>query len=104
MGQNIIAEMVVGFSETNEKKCKFIQFVAIFWFLKLGRPLTNFESMKKLFDILKVKNIPCKHWFDSTGWHMAKNMHWIIIESTKRPGTLLLAIMKLPQSITSLFT
>jgi hypothetical protein len=59
--------MVVNFNEANEKKRKFIQFVAIFWFLKLGRTLTDFESMKQLFDILKVKNTPFKHWFDSIG-------------------------------------
>jgi hypothetical protein len=51
MCQNI----VVGFCEANEKKSKFIQFVAIIWFLKLGWPLIDFESMKKLFDILNVK-------------------------------------------------
>jgi hypothetical protein len=42
------------FSGAIEKKCKFIQFVAIFWFLKLGQPFG--ESVKQLFDILKVKN------------------------------------------------
>jgi hypothetical protein len=46
-GQNIIAKMVVDFGETNETKCKFIQFVAIFWLLKLNQPLTNFESVYK---------------------------------------------------------
>jgi hypothetical protein len=44
--------MVVNYSEVREKKRKFIQFVAIFWLLKLGGPLTSFESMKELFDIL----------------------------------------------------
>jgi len=48
------------------KKCKFIQFVAIFWLLKLGRPLTYFENMKEPFNILKVKNTSHKHWFNST--------------------------------------
>jgi hypothetical protein len=37
--------MVVS-SEATEKKHNFIQFVAIFWLLKLGQPLTKFESMK----------------------------------------------------------
>jgi hypothetical protein len=39
-------KMVVVFSEVVEKKCKFIQFVAIFWLLKLGRSLANFKNMK----------------------------------------------------------
>jgi hypothetical protein len=29
-GKNTLVEMVVSFGEANEKKCKFIQFVAIF--------------------------------------------------------------------------
>jgi hypothetical protein len=41
-----LLKMVVVFSEIIEKKCKFIQFVAIFWLLTLGRTLENFESMK----------------------------------------------------------
>jgi hypothetical protein len=29
--------------------------------LKLGQPIVDFESMKMLFDFLKVKNMFCKH-------------------------------------------
>jgi len=53
--------MVASSSEANEKKPKFVQFVAIFWLLKLDKPLIDFESMKELFDILKVKITLCKH-------------------------------------------
>ncbi len=53
-GENIIVEMVANSSEASEKKPKFVQFVAIFLLLKLGKPLIDFESMKELFDILKV--------------------------------------------------
>jgi hypothetical protein len=49
-------KLVVVFSKVVEKKCKFIQFVAIFWLLKLGQSLANFKSMKQFFDLLKVKN------------------------------------------------
>jgi hypothetical protein len=65
-GKNTIVEMVVGSSEASEKKCKLIQFVANFWLLKLGQPLTYFENMKDCFDILKVKNILHRHWSNST--------------------------------------
>jgi hypothetical protein len=37
--------------------------------------------MKHLFEFLKVKNRPCKHWFDSIGWQIVKTMHQIIIKS-----------------------
>jgi hypothetical protein len=49
-----------------DNKCKFIQFVVIFWILKLGWPFIDFEKMKELFEFSKVKNTPYKHWFNST--------------------------------------
>jgi len=44
-----------------EKKKKFIQFFAIFWLLKQGCFVTNFETMKLLFEFLKMMHIPKKH-------------------------------------------
>ncbi len=82
-GWNIIAKMVcVGGVATNTQP-KFIQFVAIFWLLKLGCPLTNFEKMKQLFEFLKVKNTPHKRWFDSTSYQMDETMHQIVIKSAR---------------------
>jgi hypothetical protein len=51
---------VVGDVVGREKK-KFMQFFAIFWILKQGRPMTDFEEMKLLFEFLKVKHVPKKH-------------------------------------------
>jgi hypothetical protein len=60
-GQNIVAKMMASYGETNEKNHKVIQFMTIFWLLKLGWPLKYFGSMKELFDILKVNFFLCKH-------------------------------------------
>ncbi len=38
--------MMVIFNEVIKKKHDFIQFVAMFWHMKLGKLLTNFENMK----------------------------------------------------------
>jgi hypothetical protein len=35
--------------------------VAIFHLLKHGRPMTDFEHMRYLFDFLKVNHMPKKH-------------------------------------------
>jgi hypothetical protein len=43
------------------KKRKFIQFVTIFWLLKQGHHVTNFEAMKLLFEFSKVKHTLKKH-------------------------------------------
>ncbi len=45
--------------------------------------MTNFESMKMLFDFLKVENMPHKHLHDSSSWEMVETMHHIIMESMK---------------------
>ncbi len=58
--------MVCVVKTITNNNCKFIQFVVIFLFLKLGQPLIDFEKMKQLFKFLKVKNTPYKHWCDST--------------------------------------
>jgi len=49
IGQNFVVDMVCVGGLVSEKKQKFLQFVAIFWFLKFNRPFINFESMKMLF-------------------------------------------------------
>ncbi len=56
-----IANMVCVGGLVNEKKWKFLKFVVIFWFLKLGQLIVDFESMKMLFEFLKVKNMLCEH-------------------------------------------
>ncbi len=48
-GKCIVVNMVVARDVVGEKEMKFIQFVAIFWLLKQGCPMTNFEVMKFLF-------------------------------------------------------
>jgi hypothetical protein len=56
MADMFVVEDVVG-----RKKRKFKQFVAIFWLLKQGYPMTDFEVMKLLFEFFKVKHTPKKH-------------------------------------------
>ncbi len=56
-----MANMVVVGDVVGRGKKKIIQFVAIFWLLKQGCPMTDFEAMKLLFEFLKLKHIPKKH-------------------------------------------
>ncbi len=57
----------------------FVQLVAIFHLLKHGRPMTNFEHMKGLFDFLKVHHTHRKH---SNGRGMVVAMHNVILKHT----------------------
>ncbi len=40
---------------------KFIQFVIVLHILLHGRPMLEYESLRELFLLLKVKNTPLKH-------------------------------------------
>jgi hypothetical protein len=69
--------------EIREKKNKKVKFVVVFYLLREGHPLTNYESFKDLFYFLKIKNMPRKHWFDNLSWEMVENIHDVVLEHTK---------------------
>jgi hypothetical protein len=48
-----------------------------------GRPMTNYENMKKLLQFLYVKDCPKMHWSNTSVWWMAINMHELVINKTK---------------------
>ncbi len=68
--------------EIGEKKNKRVH-VVVFYLLKEGCPLIDYESFKDLFSFFKIKNMSKKHWFDNLGWEMAKNIHDVVLEHTK---------------------
>ncbi len=69
-GNDIVANMVAIGDVVGKEKKKFIQFVAIFLLLKQGPTMIDFEAMNLLFEFLKVRHTPKKHWSDSVGWEI----------------------------------
>jgi hypothetical protein len=47
---------------------KFIQFVTILHIFLHGKPMLEYESLRELFLLLKVKNTPLKHRLDNSHW------------------------------------
>jgi hypothetical protein len=45
--------------------------------------MTNFEGLKDLFIVLKIKHTPKKHWMDSIRWGIAESMNELLLESTQ---------------------
>jgi hypothetical protein len=45
--------------------------------------MTNFESLKELFEFFKFANAPKKHWTNSSGWGMAIAMHNVVLKQMK---------------------
>ncbi len=62
---------------------KYVQFVAIIHFLTPRCPMIDYEDLKYLFQLLKVKSVSRKPWFDTLGWGMVEVMHIILLEVTK---------------------
>ncbi len=67
----------------SERKQKFIKFVVFYHLLAHKCPMIDYESLKDLFQLLKVKNVSKKHWIDSSRWGMVKVIHEILLEVTK---------------------
>lgn len=44
----------------------------------LGCPMTDFESMKALFQLLKVPDSPGTHWSANSGWDMVESMFHMV--------------------------
>jgi len=61
---------------------KFIQFATILHILLHGRPMLEYELLRELFLLLKVKNTPLKHWLDSSDWQIAEAMHDVVLFKT----------------------
>jgi hypothetical protein len=41
---------------------KYVQLVVVYHLLANGRPMTNYENSRNLFQLLKVKFVSRKHW------------------------------------------
>jgi hypothetical protein len=46
--------------------------------------MLNFEGLKDIFTILKVKHNPKKHWSDSTWWGIVESMNDMLLESIRK--------------------
>jgi hypothetical protein len=66
-----------------EHKLKNVQFISIYPLLNHGHPMIDYEHMQDLFQMLKVKFVSKKHWFDMLSWAMVEFMHKLLLEATK---------------------
>jgi hypothetical protein len=44
--------------------------------------MLEYELLRELFLLLKVKNTPLKHWLDSSDWQIAEAMHDVVLFKT----------------------
>jgi len=66
-----------------ENCCKNVQFVTLFHILQNVWPMVEYEVLKLLFEYLRMKNMPKKHWKDAYGWEVGKNIHLQVLKVLK---------------------
>ena len=73
-----VADLLVAGLE-GEFKRKGVQFSTLFQILSHGRPMCDYEHEQYLLRHLKVKNLPKKHWSETSGWEMSEHMHATVL-------------------------
>lgn len=81
-GDTVLQQVAEG--TVRERKRKNVQFRAICWLLMQGRPLTQYETMRELFELLGVPDFPRKHWSISVGWEMADHLAIVLADYTRQ--------------------
>jgi len=66
-----------------EMKRKGVQFSTLFQILSNGCSMCDYEREQFLLRHLKVKNVPKKHWSETSGWEMAEHLHASILLALK---------------------
>jgi hypothetical protein len=82
VGETIAVQFAHG--AVKERKRKLVQFRLLFWILSQGRPMSDFEDSRELFQQLQVPDCPRKHWSAFAGWDMAESMSVVLANHTKK--------------------
>jgi hypothetical protein len=77
-----VADQLIGGLQGEEKR-KGVQFSTLFQILSHGRPMCDYEREQYLLRHLKVKNVPIKHWSETSGWEMAEHLHGCVLAALK---------------------
>jgi hypothetical protein len=48
-----------------------------------GKPMTNYKNLRPLYEFLKLKSTPNKHYNDSLGWEIVEHLHNQILSTIK---------------------
>lgn len=62
---------------------KINQFATVFHLLQTGRPMLEYESIKRLYAFLKMPHLSIKHWSDNSGWMIADYLHAQVMRRAK---------------------
>ena len=57
-----------------------VQISTFYEVLNHGRSMIDYERSESLLKFHRVKNMPSKHWFESTCWEMNGHFHLLVLE------------------------
>jgi len=66
-----------------ENQYKVVQFFILFHILQNGQAMLEYESLRPLFDLLKMKNMSKKHWINVFRWVMGEHFHLQVLKVLK---------------------
>ncbi|KAG2433625.1 hypothetical protein HYH02_012554 [Chlamydomonas schloesseri] len=72
-------EMLKKMQDEFDRK-KVTQLAQIVHLLLLGRPMTDFEATHELMQVLKVPDIPARHWNDNAAWLLAEALEEAVLD------------------------
>ncbi|KAJ9521822.1 hypothetical protein QJQ45_024665 [Haematococcus lacustris] len=64
--------------EQMEDPATVTQFAAVFYLLKLGRPMTDIEHTPDLLRVARTPAIAVKHWKDDSAWQIAEALYSVM--------------------------
>ncbi|KAJ9532325.1 hypothetical protein QJQ45_010373 [Haematococcus lacustris] len=64
--------------EQMEDPATVTQFAAVFYLLKLGRPMTDIEHTPDLLRVARTPAIAAKHWKDDNAWQIAEALYSVM--------------------------
>jgi hypothetical protein len=65
------------------RKKKLVQFATMLQILSVGRPISDYSSFEKLFNTLKVPELPRGHWSDLSGYEILDSLSAIVLDKTR---------------------
>jgi hypothetical protein len=67
-----------------ENTRKGVQFSTLFQILSHGHPMVDYCESQHLLRYLNVKNVPKKHWCETSGWEMSEHIEVVVLDALRK--------------------
>jgi hypothetical protein len=67
-----------------ENTRKRVKFSTLFQILSHGHPMVDYCESQHLLRYLNVKNVPKKHWCETSGWEMSEHIEVVVLDALRK--------------------